>query len=151
MAPAPMLRTLFILSLLISASSAHAGWELVTKNPRGDLYYLDTRIVQKGGTSLVWGLVDLVSPIEKSASVKRLYEVDCVKGKFRVAQKIVYESKGGQGNVISTDKKPGPWAYPDPASVNEELVLKICFEKKEGQAEEKKQKEKHEKHDAPAH
>lgn len=118
----------------------------MTKSPRGDLYYLDSRVVQRGGMSLVWGLVDLVSPIEKTASVKRLYEIDCVKGKFRVVQKIVHAAKGGQGAVISTDKHPGPWAYPDPVSVNEELVLKICFDKKEEPAPEKKQK-----HETPAH
>ena len=129
---------LMLASACVFTSSAHAGWELLTRNPRGDAYYLHSNIVQTGPVSQVWGLVDLVSPIEKSASVKRLYEADCVKGKLRVAQKIVHTAKGGQGSVLSSDKKPGPWTYPDPGSVNEEMLLKICFEKKEARNDDKK-------------
>ncbi len=110
---------------------SHARWEQATKNPRGDLYYLDTQIVQKGSVYQVWSLVDLIEPIERSSSVKRLYEADCVKGKLRVMQKLVYAGRGGQGDLLSADKKPGRWLYPDPASVNEELLLKICFGKTE--------------------
>jgi hypothetical protein len=116
-----------IVSLLICSMPARAGWEQVIKNPRGDVYYLDNEILQKGTVHQVWSLVDLIEPIEKSASVKRLYEADCVKGKLRVVQKLVYSGKGGQGTMLSTDKKPGRWVYPDPASVNEELMLRICF------------------------
>ena len=129
---------LLIVWLLICSLPAYAGWERVTKNPRGDVYYLDNEILQKGAAYQVWGLVDLIEPIEKSASVKRLYEADCVKGKLRVMQKIVYQGKGGQGAVLSSDMKPGRWLYPDPASVNEELILRICFGKTESQGGEKK-------------
>jgi hypothetical protein len=132
-----MARILIVL-LLVCAVPSHARWEQVTKNPRGDVYYLDTQIVQKGAVYQVWSLVDLIEPIENSASVKRLYEADCVKGKLRVVQKLVHAGKGGQGDPISADKKPGRWLYPDPASVNEELLLKICFGKNDAQAGEKK-------------
>ena len=128
-----------IVWLLISALPAHAGWERITKNPRGDVYYLDNEILQKGTVHQVWSLVDLIEPIEKSASVKRLYEADCVKGKLRVVQKLVYSGKGGQGELLSTDQKPGRWLYPDPASVNEELILRICFGKTDSTAVTKKE------------
>ncbi len=130
---------LLIFLLLTSSFPAHAQWEKVTKNPRGDVYYLDTEILQRGVVSQVWGLVDLIEPIEKSASVKRLYEADCVKGKLRVVQKLVYASKGGQGEPLLADKKPGRWLYPDPASVNEELFLKICFGKSGEEVNSKKE------------
>jgi len=129
---------LLIVWLLICSLPAYAGWERVAKNPRGDVYYLDNEIIQKGAAYQVWGLVDLIEPIEKSASVKRLYEADCVKGKLRVIQKLVYAGKGGQGAVLSADKKPGRWLYPDPASVNEELIHRICFGKTESHGSEKK-------------
>ena len=128
-----------IVWLLICAMPAHAGWEQVIKNPRGDVYYLDNEILQKGSVQQVWSLVDLIEPIEKSSSVKRLYEADCVKGKLRVVQKQVYSGKGGQGTLLSTDQKPGRWVYPDPASVNEELLLRICFGRTGGAAGAKKQ------------
>ncbi len=125
---ATSLTRVFLLALLLPVVlPAHARWELATRNPRGDRYYLDTHIVQKGKMYQVWSLVDLVEPIDQSSSVKRLYEADCVKGKLRVMQKLVHAGKGGQGELISADKKPGHWFYPDPASVNEELILKICF------------------------
>lgn len=130
---------LFIVLLLTCALPSHARWEQATKNPRGDVYYLDTRIVQKGAVYQVWSLVDLIEPIEKSRSVKRLYEADCVKGKLRVLQKLVYVGKGGQGELLSEDKKPGRWVYPDPASVNEELLLRICFGKTEAHASPRKE------------
>ena len=120
---------LLLLLLLTCALPSHARWEQAAKNPRGDVYYLDTQIVQEGAVYQVWSLVDLVEPIEKSASVKRLYEADCVKGKLRVMQKLVYAGRGGLGELLSADKNPGRWLYPDPASVNEELLLKICFGK----------------------
>lgn len=116
--------------LFLHVGHAHGAWELVTKSPRGDAYYLDSAVVKKGTTSLVWGLVDLSEPIENSSSVKRLYQVDCVKGKLRVNQRWAYAGKGGQGAVTSEEKISGQWIYPDPESINEELLLKICFEKK---------------------
>lgn len=143
---------LFIVWLLIFSLPACAGWERVTKNPRGDVYYLDNEIIQKGNAYQVWGLVDLIEPIEKSASIKRLYEADCVKGKLRVMQKIVHQGKGGQGAVLSSDLKPGRWLYPDPASVNEELILRICFGKTESQGSANKEDSPAPKtHKAPAH
>jgi hypothetical protein len=116
--------------LFLHMSHAYGAWELVTKSPRGDAYYLDSTIVKKGKISLVWGLVDLSEPVENSSSVKRLYQVDCVKGKLRVNQRLAYAGKGGQGAVTSEEKIPGQWIYPDPESINEELLLKVCFEKK---------------------
>jgi len=154
-----MVRTLFFTSFLLCAFPACAGWERLAKSPRGDLYYLDTQINQKGTVHQVWSLVDLVEPIEKSASVKRLYEADCVKGKLRVVQKQVYAAKGGQGDLISSDNKHGKWIYPDPASVNEEMLLKICFgntagnsaANKDGQTESKKQGHKEAAHKTASH
>ena len=115
---------------IFPASQAYGAWELVTKSPRGDTYYLDSAVQNKGGVSQVWGLVDLSEPIEGSSSVKRLYQFDCVKGKLRVNQRFAYADKGGQGAVTSSEKNPGQWVYPDPESINEQLVLKICFDKK---------------------
>jgi hypothetical protein len=123
-------RLIFISLLFFQASYAYGAWEFVTKSPRGDTYYLDSSIVKKGAISNVWGLVDLLEPIQGSSSVKRLYQVDCVKGKLRVNQRLAYTDKGGQGSISSTEKKPGDWIYPDPESINEELLLKICFDKK---------------------
>ncbi len=54
---------LLILLLLTCAMPSHARWEQATKNPRGDLYYLDTQIVQKGSVYQVWCLVDLIEPV----------------------------------------------------------------------------------------
>lgn len=122
---------LFMVALFCSlASPVYASWELVTKSPRGDTYYLDSTVQTKGIVSQVWGLVDLAEPIEVSHSVKRLYQFDCVKGKLRVNQRLAYADKGGQGKVTSSEKNPGQWVYPDPESINEQMVLKICFDKK---------------------
>ena len=114
----------------LPASPVYASWELVTKSPRGDTYYLDSAVQTKGIISEVWGLVDLSEPIEGSNSVKRLYQFDCVKGKLRVNQRLAYPDKGGQGKLTSSEKNPGQWLYPDPESINEQMVLKICFDKK---------------------
>ncbi len=116
--------------LFLYVGHVHAAWELVTKSPRGDAYYLDSVVVKKGIFSLVWGLVDLSEPVESSSSVKRLYQVDCVKGKLRVNERMAYAGKGGQGAITTQEKIPGQWIYPDPESINEELLLKICFDKK---------------------
>ena len=126
----PCGRLVFISLLILQAGYAYGAWEFITKSPRGDTYYLDTSIVKKGGISNVWGLVDLSEPIEGSSSVKRLYQVDCVKGKLRINQRLAYSDKGGQGSISSTEKKPSDWIYPDPESINEDLLLKICFDKK---------------------
>jgi hypothetical protein len=121
----------FLVTLFfLPASQVYAAWELVTKSARGDIYYLDSTVETKGIISQVWGLVDLSEPIEGSHSVKRLYQFDCVKGKLRVNQRLAYADKGGQGKVTSSEKNPGQWLYPDPESINEQLVLKICFDKK---------------------
>jgi hypothetical protein len=114
----------------LPASQVYAAWELVTKSARGDTYYLDSTVEKKGIITQVWGLVDLSEPIEGSKSVKRLYQFDCVKGKLRVNQRLAYADKGGQGASTSSEKNPGQWVYPDPESINEQLVLKICFDKK---------------------
>lgn len=123
-------RLLVAVLFFLPASQVYAAWELVIKSARGDTYYLDSTVQTKGSISQVWGLVDLSEPIEGSASVKRLYQFDCVKGKLRVNQRLAYADKGGQGAVTSSEKNPGQWTYPDPESINEQLVLKICFDKK---------------------
>ena len=123
-------RLVAVALFFLPASQVYASWELVTKSARGDTYYLDSSVQTKGSISQVWGLVDLSEPIEGSASVKRLYQFDCVKGKLRVNQRLAYADKGGQGAVTSSEKNPGQWTYPDPESINEQLVLKICFDKK---------------------
>ncbi len=124
------LRLIGVALFFLPVSQVYASWELVTKSPRGDMYYLDSAVQTKGMVSQVWGLVDLSEPIEGSNSVKRLYQFDCVKGKLRVNQRLAYADKGGQGAVTSSEKNPGQWVYPDPESINEQLVLKICFDKK---------------------
>ena len=122
---------LVVLALFfLPASQVYAAWELVTKSARGDMYYLDSTVQTKGIITQVWGFVDLSEPVEGSNSVKRLYQIDCVKGKLRVNQRLAYADKGGQGAVTSSEKTPGQWVYPDPESINEQLVLKICFDKK---------------------
>ena len=123
-------RLVVVALFFLPASQVYASWELVTKSARGDTYYLDSTVQTKGIISQVWGLVDLSEPIQGSASVKRLYQFDCVKGKLRVNQRLAYADKGGQGAVTSSEKNPGQWTYPDPESINEQLVLKICFDKK---------------------
>ena len=124
-------RWLVVVALFfLPSSQVLAAWELVTKSSRGDTYYLDTAVQTKGAITQVWGLVDLSEPIEGSSSVKRLYQFDCLKGKVRVNHRLAYADKGGQGGVTSAEKNPGPWVYPDPESINEQLVLKICFDKK---------------------
>ena len=123
-------RLLAVTLFLLPASQVYAAWELVTKSVRGDTYYLDSTVQTKGIISQVWGLVDLSEPVEGSNSVKRLYQIDCVKGKLRVNQRLAFAEKGGQGALTSSEKTPGQWVYPDPESINEQLVLKICFDKK---------------------
>ena len=71
-------RLLIWVLFFLPASQVYAAWELVTKSARGDTYYLDSSVQTKGSISQVWGLVDLSEPIEGSASVKRLYQFDCV-------------------------------------------------------------------------
>jgi hypothetical protein len=133
------LRLPMIVATLIFFPTSHVygAWQLVTKSPRGDTYYLDSDIETKAGVSQVWGLVDLSEAIEGSTSVKRLYQFDCVKGKLRVNQRLAFAEKGGQGKVISLETASGHWMYPDPESINEKLVLKICFDKKENSASSK--------------
>ena len=127
-------RLVVVALFFLPASQVFGAWELVTKSPRGDTYYLDSVVQNKGIISQVWGLVDLSEPIEGSSSVKRLYQFDCVKGKLRVNQRLAYADKGGQGALTSSEKNPGQWVYPDPESINEQLVLKICFDKKTAHA-----------------
>jgi len=47
-----------IFLLFLYASHAYGAWELITKSPRGDTYYLDSAIAKKGVISQVWSLVD---------------------------------------------------------------------------------------------
>jgi len=132
------LRLTAVMLFILPSCHAYGGWELVTTSSRGDAYYLDSATETKSGMSYVWSLVDLSKAIEGSKSVKRLYQFDCVKGKFRVEQRLAYADKGGQGQLTSVEKTAGQWMYPDPESINEKLVLKICFDKKENTLSTKK-------------
>jgi len=123
-------RLVVMMLFFLPTTQVYAAWELVTKSARGDSYYLDSTVETKGIITQVWGLVDLSEPIEGSKSVKRLYQFDCVKGKLRVNQRLAFADKGGQGAATSSEKNLGQWLYPDPESINEQLLLKICFDKK---------------------
>jgi hypothetical protein len=115
---------------LVFSSACFAEWILVEKNFYGDLYYIDfDRIKIKNKRAVFfWELINYAKPNKYGTlSAKDFKEADCgIPRKTRSLAESYYPQPMAQGSPSVSGSKPQEWQYPQPGSVMETILNKVC-------------------------
>ena len=118
---------LLLLSLLMLASSSHAGWVEMGQTDEGTFYVDPAAILRTGSSRLVWELTDLKERDEGSELSRRSrVAYDCKHGLTRVLSLETYREPMAIGKIILSVKREGLWKKV-PVSAAYEIAFKfIC-------------------------
>ena len=116
------------------STSLYAEWKEVTKNMRGDYYYVDFENIKKKGNYLFyWELTDfLESPFgDKSIlSSKRYVKMNCETGGNKILSWFYYNQSMGAGEVIDhITFESVDWSFSPRGSAGYSIYLKLCKKK----------------------
>ena len=133
------MRTLLILIVLLTSTSAKAGWINLGKGySQGNTFtnYVDTTTIRKSGNmARMWDLMDFEAAQRISnkginilfRSSKTQSEYDCKKKQQRQLYMSLYTQNLGKGEVVLTDNNPTKWEpIPDGGSAAEALWKLAC-------------------------
>tara|TARA_X000001036_G_scaffold403038_1_gene409281 strand:+ start:362 stop:670 length:309 start_codon:yes stop_codon:yes gene_type:complete len=99
-------------------------------NGYGDKIYYDKDRVRKSGKYLYfWELLDFKKrTIHGDLSSVQYMELDCSIFRYKELKSISYDKSMGEGKMISSETYKGEWEYPEPNSIMESILNKVCEE-----------------------
>ena len=123
------LLTIFTLVFtLMFSSTSFAEWTEVSKNIRGDTFYVDfERIRKHGGYVYYWDLLDYVTPTETGRLSSSSYnQGDCEIFRIRTLSHISHNQPMGRDVGETYTPKNPEWVYPRRGSVDEGILQRVC-------------------------
>jgi hypothetical protein len=118
---------LWLLSLLMLASSSHAGWVEMGQTDEGTFYVEPAAILQAGSSLLVWELTDLKERDEGSELSRRSrVAYDCKHGLTRVLSLETYLEPMATGKTIFSVQREGLWKEIPVRTAYETAFKMIC-------------------------
>lgn len=118
---------LLTLSLLMLASSSHAGWVEMGKTNEGTFYVDPAAILQAGSSRLVWELTDLKERDEGGELSRRSrVAYDCKQGLTRVLSLETYREPMATGKNIVSVEREGLWKEVPVSTAYETAFKFIC-------------------------
>jgi len=117
-----------LFSTLVFSSPSYAGWTEVSKNVKGNTFYVDfDRIRKHGGYVYFWELGDyLMKPLEGYLSSNTYKQGDCKLFRFKILSISMYTEPMSRGTPsISFEPNKG-WKYPPPNSPARSILKKVC-------------------------
>jgi hypothetical protein len=123
------------LPLIIFSGHARSEWIKFSEDGNGAVYYDPSTVKNFGkGIKRLWTLMDLkTSPSEQPLSHPSSmceFEYDCVLRRSRSLYCDDYTENMGKGEAHTIIKEPRPWIPIPPGSSRDNLVKKICVERK---------------------
>ena len=116
-----------LLSLLMLASSSHAGWVEMGQTDEGTFYIDPVTIVQAGSSRLVWELTDLKERDEGSELSRRSrVAYDCKHGLTRVLSLETYREPMAMGKTIFSVEREGLWKVVPASTAYETGFKTVC-------------------------
>ena len=116
-----------LLSLLMLASSSHAGWVEIGQSDEGTFYIDPVTIVQAGSSRLVWELTDLKEHDEDSELSRRSrVAYDCKHGLTRVLSLETYREPMAMGKTIFSVERDGLWKEVPASTAYETGFKTVC-------------------------
>jgi hypothetical protein len=128
---ATLLRALLwmlILSWLMAAASASAGWSMLGMLD-GQTYSMDVNNISttRQGNRLFWALMDYNHATAHGArSVAMQFEIDCRNDKIRRVQAVAYRGDVQQGGVVWVNRQTTAWTNVGRDSLNQSAQLRAC-------------------------
>jgi hypothetical protein len=131
------MKRLWVMGLLLAASSAHADWTQFATGAGGNSkHFLDLETVKATGTTVrAWLLSDYLEDVPlrggngKYRSYKSLNEYNCATEQIRVLAYSASSGQMGAGTVVSSDmdsSKPGAWNETAPESIAQGGLVAVC-------------------------
>ena len=110
------------------STPSYAKWEKVSKNVRGDTFYVDFgRIRKHDGFVYYWRLEDYLKPtIHGHFSAKIYNQGDCKLFRYKWLSSSFHKEPMGSGTGQPNKPKNPEWTYPSPNSVGETILKIIC-------------------------
>jgi hypothetical protein len=112
------------------SSPSYAEWMLVSKNGKGDTFYIDPERIRKNdGFVYYWRLSNKLKPTEQGIVSAKFYsQADCTIFRFKNLSASFHKEPMG-GGIGKTSEPKGDhknWNYPSPSSVNENILESVC-------------------------
>ncbi|OUV99535.1 MAG: hypothetical protein CBD16_08065 [Betaproteobacteria bacterium TMED156] len=118
----------FVLSITYVPSYA---WELIASGGNFKEYFKGA--ARTGRTASILAMRDYKSEMSQGnvdyLSVKKLYQFECSKGKYRLMLVEKYEKNKLQGELIYSSKTYTSWLQVSPNTLNELALKKACKKK----------------------
>ena len=114
---------------LMFSSTSFAEWTEVSKNIRGDTFYVDFERIRKvDGYVYYWQLTDLLKPTQELGvlSAEIYHEGDCNLFRFKVLSNVFHQQSMGRDVGKTFSPKNPEWEYPRPTSVTEIVLNTVC-------------------------
>jgi len=93
------------------------------------LYYDKDRVRKNGKYLYFWLLSDFIKPDKNGNLSGRTYnELDCSIFRFKILKFQTYNNSMSEGEQTTDVTPPDDWIYPDPESIQEFILNKVCEE-----------------------
>ncbi len=117
-----------ILFLFANVSATAGGWELIATGSNFKEFFKDA--VRTGRTASILAMRDYSTEMTQGKisylSVKKLYQFDCSRAKFRLALVEKYEKNKLEGELSYASKTKTGWKKVSPNTLNEAAMKKAC-------------------------
>ena len=112
---------LVIIITFLFSTTSWSEWSYVSENVDGDKYYYDKdRVIKSGKYHYFWMLTDYLKPMGgEFLSVTRYTQLDCSIFRYK-------ESSISSIIMIGEMTLRDEWKYPQPESILETLLNKVC-------------------------
>lgn len=116
-----------LFSIVFFPSPSYSKWILVSTQPNGDKYYYeDSNIRKSDGFVYFWRMVSLGKKIGNSHSGTIYIKSDCSIFRLKYIFAILYSGPLQTGEIVLREEVNKGWDYPQPGSVNDIIMKKIC-------------------------
>ena len=121
--------------LAFAAASAYAAddWSLVTKSPGVGVYLESTTVKPQADRVNAWIRMDYdadqelrLTPPKKFRSTKLLYQVDCKRRQFTIAEAVWHTASGEVAHKQTTDRRLTALDDAQPNTVASAIVDRVC-------------------------
>lgn len=123
-----MKKQLTIIFLMLCISNVRAEWELVGFSGDGNRrHFIEPASKQSGQRPKVWAITDYKIPQRgNAASVKILYEANCIGKAIRIVSYAAYDGHMGRGKLLHSADTTTAWSDLPAGSSNETVFDFLC-------------------------
>ncbi len=121
------MKQLLFVAMLVFSSSAMAEWVEYLAKSNGDVYYYDTKRVEKNGEQVtVWARIRYKTSVMAASSYQSLLKIDCSKNTETVLQSTFFTDREWAKPAMATNTNAKPEKRIEKNSATLELSSILC-------------------------